>query len=113
MCVCVCVDSTGSWTLCLCLGVGEVMAVLLASRARKNPCVFTLGLTDAPQGAPSPWRPRLIDGCHAAEGQIGGGRVGRGVALWHIPSIHLLEGAEGVNNNNNKRWRTREDQGGR
>lgn len=67
VCICVC-GQYKSLDPSLCLGVGEVSAALLA---RKNPGVFTLGLTNAPRGAPSPWRQRLIDGCHGAEGQIG------------------------------------------
>lgn len=55
-------------------------AALLAGSARKAPA----GLMNAPRGAPSPWRQRVIDGCHGAEGQIG--KKERGVALWHMPT---------------------------
>lgn len=41
---------------------------------------------NAPRGAPSPWRRRLIDGCHRAKRQIGNKE--RGVAPWHMPSRH-------------------------
>lgn len=47
-----------------------------------------------PQGPPSPWRRRLIDGCHGAEGQIGNKE--RGVAAWHMPGIRHRGGAEGI-----------------
>lgn len=52
------------------------------------------GQTNASQGAPSPWRQRVIDGCHRAEGQTGNKE--RGVALWHMPSIQHCGGAEGI-----------------
>lgn len=55
----------------LCLGVGEASAALLAGSARKALEYSHRGLINAPRGTPSPWRWRLIDGCHGAEGQIG------------------------------------------
>lgn len=70
----------------LCLGVGEVSAALFAGNPRKAPA----GLMNAPQGAPSPWRLCLIDGCHGAKRQIGNKE--RGVAPWHMPSIQHRRG---------------------
>lgn len=83
-------DSTSPWAICLCLDVGEVSAALLAGNTRKIP----VGLMNAPSGAPSPWCQPLIDGCQRAELQIGNKK--RGVALWHMPSIHHCRGAEGL-----------------
>lgn len=91
-CSSVCVDSTSPWTLSFCLsGGGEFCSANQPCNPPQHP--YWADWTPPPPPRKGSVAERLIDGCHSAEVRL---EKEKGVALWHMPSIHHGRAAAGI-----------------